>query len=220
MIITSKPMILENSPVRQSLPRRRQNFIVNFPSLKNGRSIECEAILESSYCIWLEYYPQVLRYYAQPHTFTWIDDNQLYRYTPDFLVITNDGGSYFTEVKYDFTKQCLNRIIKLESFNNLCIQEGWSFQQHDKLSITGSPEFMTLKAVYSRCRNSSDQQQAHFCYYIRQRSWPATLGELIQDNAAPHASTIFYNILLGRLVVDLTQKLTPSLLIDWRPEHA
>lgn len=220
MIITSKPMSLENSPVRHPPKRRRQNFIVNFPSLKNGRSIECEAILESAYCIWLEYSPQVLSYYAQPHTFTWIDDDQLYRYTPDFFVLMKGGEGYFTEVKYDFTKQRPSRLSKLESFHQLCLQEGWIFERHDNFSITGSTSFRTLRALYSRCRKSTIEQQNHFYYYVCQRSWPIPLGDLIQDTAAPPPSTIFYNIFVGRLVADLTQSLSPGLLIDWRPGHA
>jgi hypothetical protein len=38
MIITSKKMNLDDGPARQSSRRRRQNFIVDFPSLKNGSS--------------------------------------------------------------------------------------------------------------------------------------------------------------------------------------
>ncbi len=220
MVILSKPMNLEESPVRRPPKRRRQNFIVDFPSLKNGKSMECEAVLESSYCIWLEYCPQVMKYYTQPHTFQWKDGNQRYRYTPDFFIVNKDGDGCFAEVKYDFSKQRSNLLEKLHSFHLLCLLEGWRFERHDQQSITGPALFQTLKELYSRSRSPNEQQQMQFNYYLRQRIWPTTLGKLLEDDAAPDFSIICYNVFTGRLTANLTQKLTPSLVVDWRPEHA
>lgn len=214
MIITSGEMKLEDGPARRSLPRRRQNFIVDFPSLKNGRSMECDAVLESAYCIWLEHDPKVVKYYTQPHTFTWVDNGQTYRYTPDFLVVLAHGDSYFTEVKHDFSKQRPRRLDKLDSFNALCFKEGWSFRRRDQQSITGPATFQTLKALYSRLRPYNEQQQMHFYYYLHQREWPATLGELMEDSSAPNLATICYNLFTGRLMAELNQRLTLDLLID------
>lgn len=53
MIITSKEMNLDDEPVRQSSRPRRQHFIVDFLSRKNGHSMVCHSVLESAYCIWL-----------------------------------------------------------------------------------------------------------------------------------------------------------------------
>lgn len=219
MIITSSEMKLKDGPARQCSRRRHQNFIVDFPSLKNGRSMECDAVLESAYCIWLEHDPQVVKYYSQPHTFTWVDDGQHYRYTPDFLVVLTHGDSYFTEVKHDFARQRPSRLAKLDSFNALCFQEGWAFQRRDQQSITGSITFHTLKALYSRLRTYNEQRQMYFYHYLHQREWPTTLGELVQDSAAPDTGTICYNLFTGRLVADLTQRLTLDLVVDRASPH-
>lgn len=64
MIITSGEMKLKDGLARRSLPRRHQKFIIDFPSLKNGRSMERDAVLESAYCIWLEHDPQVVKHYT------------------------------------------------------------------------------------------------------------------------------------------------------------
>ncbi|WP_454834588.1 TnsA endonuclease N-terminal domain-containing protein [Pseudomonas lini] len=220
MIITSKEMSLDDGPTRHSSPRRRQNFIVDFPSLKNGHSMECDSVLESAYCIWLEHAPQVVRYYTHPHTFTWIDEGQRYRYTPDFLVVLTHGDSYFTEVKQDFTKQRQSRLAKLESFHALCFQEGWTFKRRDQQRITGSTMFHTLQALYSRSSTYNEQQQMYFYHYLQQRVWPTTLGDLVQDSAAPDTGTICYNLFTKQLIADLTQRLTLDLMVNWAPSHA
>lgn len=220
MIITSKAINLDEGPSRHSPRRRRQNFIVHFPSLKNGRSMECESVLESAYCIWLEHAPQVVKYYTQPHTFTWIDDGYRYRYTPDFLVVLTHGDSHFTEVKLDFTKQRQSRLATLDSFHALCFQEGWTFKRRDQQHITGSTMFHTLQALYSRSSTYNEQRQEYFYHYLQQCTWPKTLGELIHDSAAPDTGTICYNLFTRRLKADLTQRLTLDLLVDWEPPHA
>ncbi|WP_460068450.1 Tn7 transposase TnsA N-terminal domain-containing protein [Pseudomonas sp. S1_A06] len=219
MIITSGEMKLEDGPARRWPRRRHQNFIVDFPSLKNGHSMECDAVLESAYCIWLEHDPHVVKYYTQPHTFTWVDDGQRYRYTPDFLVILEQGDSYFTEVKHDFSTQRPRCLAKLDSFNALCFREGWTFQRRDRQSITGPSQFHTLKALYSRSRPYNEQRQMYFYHYLQQRDWPATLGDLVQDRDAPDIGTICYNLFKGRLVADLTQRLTLDLIVDRVQPH-
>lgn len=219
MIITSKEMCLEDGPARRPPRRRRQNFIVDFPSIKNGHSMECDAVLESAYCIWLEHAPQVVRYYTQPHTFSWIDDGQHYRYTPDFFVVLTHGDGYYTEVKHDFTKQRASRLAKLESFHALCYQEGWTFERHDQQSITGSTKFHTLQALYSRSRPYNEQRQMYLYHYLQQHHCPTTLGNLIQGSAAPDTGTICYNLFTGRLIADLSQRLTLDLVVTWTPAH-
>lgn len=219
MIITSGEMKLEDGPVRSCIRRRRQNFIVDFPSLKNGRSMQCDAVLESAFCIWLEHDPQVVKYYTQPHTFTWVDDGQPYRYTPDFYVVLTRGDGYFTEVKHDFGKQRARRLAKLDSFHALCFQEGWTFQRRDEQSITGSTMFQTLKALYSRLRPYDEQQQMYFYHYLHQREWPTTLGALLQDSAAPDTATICFNLFTGQLMADLSQRLTLDLVVDRALPH-
>ncbi|BFT64334.1 hypothetical protein PMm318_A50930 [Pseudomonas moorei] len=128
--------------------------------------MECDGVLESAYCIWLEHDARVVKYYTQPHTFTWIDNGQRYRYTPDFLVVLEHGDSYFTEVKYDFSKQRESRLAKLESFHALCDQEGWHFKLLDQKRIIGSTMFHTLQALYSRLRPIDAQQQEYFFHYL------------------------------------------------------
>jgi hypothetical protein len=219
MIITSKAMNLDDGPVRSCFQRRRQNFLVDFPSRKNGHSMECHSVLESAYCIWLEFAPRVVRYYTQPHTFTWIDAEQRYRYTPDFLVVLTHGENYFTEIKHDFTKQRQSLLTKLESFHALCFQEGWSFKRRDQQRLTGSTMFHTLQALYSRSSTFNEQRQMYFYHYLQQRVWPTTLGDLVQDSAAPDIGTICYNLFTGRLTADLTQRLTLDLMVDWAPSH-
>jgi hypothetical protein len=210
MIITSKEIHLEDGPARKSIRRRRQNFIVDFPSLKNGHSMACDGVLESAYCIWLEHDAQVVKYYTQPHTFTWIDDGQRYRYTPDFLVVLAHGDSYFTEVKYDFSKQRQSRLAKLESFHALRL---------DQKCITGSTMFHTLQALYSRLRPVNERQQEYFFHYLNQHEWPTTLGDLLEDSTAPDIGTICHNLFTGGLIADLTERLTLDLVVDRPPAY-
>ena len=75
------------TPARK-LKKSAVKNIVRFPSIKAnaGKSILVESILESKYCLHLEFDSTVESYSSQPQTFTFAVDDEQRTYTPDFEV--------------------------------------------------------------------------------------------------------------------------------------
>lgn len=75
--------------------------IVRFPAIKAnfGNNILVESILESKFCLHLEFDSRVLSYFPQPKTFQLTDKDKSFSYTPDFEVNYVDGTCAYVEVK-------------------------------------------------------------------------------------------------------------------------
>lgn len=73
--------------------------VYKFSSSKNLSVILCESSLERDCCYHLEYCKDVVSYKSQPEGFYYSSGNKLCPYTPDFLVLNQDGSEYFLEVK-------------------------------------------------------------------------------------------------------------------------
>jgi len=90
-----------NNPAREIKKSAVKN-IVRFPSSKanDGKSILVESILESKYCLHLEFDSEVVTYFPQPRKFSIPDsegDSNIY--TPDFEVHYVGGARKYVEVK-------------------------------------------------------------------------------------------------------------------------
>jgi len=93
-------------PARK-LRRSAVKNIVRVPSTKSGlsefgeyKSILVESILESQYCLHLEFDQSVAQYFPQPKTFQIaLRDGQVVRYIPDFEVLYTSGAREYIEVK-------------------------------------------------------------------------------------------------------------------------
>lgn len=89
-----------NTPARK-LKRSAVKNIVCFPSVKanGGKSILVESILESKYCLYLEFDSNVEEYFPQPKTFDVSAGTEFRKYTPDFEVRYISGDRKYVEVK-------------------------------------------------------------------------------------------------------------------------
>ncbi|MDI1260191.1 TnsA endonuclease N-terminal domain-containing protein [Aquabacterium sp.] len=70
-----------------------------FPSLKNGRVIHHEGLLELDAIFLFELSPQITSYREQPTRLTYSDGSRIRRYTPDFELTLVSGELVWVEVK-------------------------------------------------------------------------------------------------------------------------
>lgn len=70
------------------------------PSMKLGRMVECESILEGDVALLLEHSPGVVSYQEQPALIQYWDGQQMRDYYPDFEVVLLDGSRVHLEVKH------------------------------------------------------------------------------------------------------------------------
>ena len=84
---------------RKPLTRSQRGFRMKYPSLKLGRMVACESLLEGDLVILLEFSPGVLSYQEQPARIEYWDGERMREYFPDFEVCLSDGTQAHLEVK-------------------------------------------------------------------------------------------------------------------------
>lgn len=84
---------------RSALTRSSRGFRMKFPSVKLGRMVECESLLEADAVRLLEFSPGVLSYQEQPARIQYWDGEKMRDYYPDFRLNLSDGRVVHLEVK-------------------------------------------------------------------------------------------------------------------------
>lgn len=77
-------------PARKISNRATRKNTGYFPSIKNGRSVAFESLLERDYIYLLEFDNDVISYKEQPTKISYKIMDRTYHYTPDFLVQRNN----------------------------------------------------------------------------------------------------------------------------------
>ena len=141
--------------------------IVRFPPIKsnNGKTILLESILESKYCLHLEYDPNVVSYFPQPKTFTFTDDDGVENtYTPDFEVQYLSGSRVYIEVKPDEYVSSVHYQHKFSSFTAFLQNTNQSFLVVDEFDIYQRPLLSNFEKLYQyRKRPTLDMRNLHKC---------------------------------------------------------
>jgi len=85
--------------VRKIVTRRGRRFRGYFPSVKMGRTVHWESLLEKDALLLLELSPGVAAYQEQPEVIEYFDGKQFREYIPDLKLILQDGTIRYLEVK-------------------------------------------------------------------------------------------------------------------------
>lgn len=84
---------------RNAVTRSQRGFRMKYPSLKLGRMVECESLLEGDLARLLEFSPGVLSYQEQPALIQYWDGERMRDYFPDFEAVLLDGSRVHIEGK-------------------------------------------------------------------------------------------------------------------------
>lgn len=145
--------------IRKIKPSKSIHFRGKQSSLKNDQMIHWESLLERDYIRLLEFDPTVIRYESQPLVIDYAYKGKIYKYYPDFKIITTDHSARLVEVKPSkFINKPENRV-KFEVGKRYCEQYGWTFQvvteeqirpgflQYNLCKIRKTPEVLTSKSI-------------------------------------------------------------------------
>lgn len=120
---------MEKARVINNIRSKKKTGI--YPSKKMQRNIQFESLLERDYIFLLEYDYDIQEYREQPVTIEYKFNNRIYKYTPDFEIIMNNGQKRLVEVKpYEKLKQILNdkkKRLKYDAAYTFCQKEGFEF---------------------------------------------------------------------------------------------
>ena len=139
-----------NSPARKIQKSAVKN-IVRFPSIKanDGKTILVESILESKYCLHLEFDAEVETYFPQPRKFEVPDnDGGCSIYTPDFEVIYTSGIRKYVEIKPSEYAQTEHYQSLFSRFNNFLNNTNTDFLIVSEIEIYQQPLLSNYEKLY------------------------------------------------------------------------
>ncbi len=112
-------------PVRKAA-NHGKNIIGYFPSIKMGRMINFESLIERDFAYLLDYELNVERFYEQPTTIEYHHNGKRRRYTPDFHVVCS-GQDLLVECKARRFVDDPDNQVKFEAARLWCGERGWLF---------------------------------------------------------------------------------------------
>lgn len=156
---------MQRIPARK-LTRSAVKNIVRFPAIKSngGKNILVESVLESDFCLHLEFGADVLTYFPQPKTFQVPDSTGFTTYTPDFEVHYHSGKRCYVEVK-PLAKASSDHYQDLfERFARMLIDTQYSFVVVHETPIRQLPLLDNYQKLYRfRKRPALNMRTLHEC---------------------------------------------------------
>ena len=194
-----------NGPARKIQKSAVKN-IVRFPSIKanDGKTILVESILESKYCLHLEFDTEVETYFPQPRKFEVPDnDGGCSIYTPDFEVIYTSGIRKYVEIKPSEYAQTEHYQSLFSRFNNFLNNTNTDFLIVSEIEIYQQPLLSNYEKLYQyKKRPLLKMKNLQQCAEDINDSMPlAQLVHRLGDRA--HLREIYSWIALGYLRFDM-----------------
>ncbi|AOE86747.1 TnsA endonuclease N-terminal domain-containing protein [Pseudomonas sp. TCU-HL1] len=144
------PRSLMTSPPKKLRTGEYGKHITYFPSQKNREYISCESLLESDFCLYLEYLPAVQRYISHPIRFILnFGPTKTLKYTPDFFVKLADGSWVFYEIKPDSQLEGSRTQEKLLCFQRALAEHGYLLETIAESHFRKPTLFHNLNYLYA-----------------------------------------------------------------------
>ncbi|MNP05255.1 hypothetical protein D3C76_972020 [compost metagenome] len=182
-------------------------------SRKNRRQEICNSVLESDYCVLLEWDPLVISYASQPGELEVTVNGRLRHYRPDFRVDTCNS-MYFTEVKYDFETLSPWSRAKLLAAQQVLAELGYGMLYADNKSIRCGWRLQNLKFLYFHSFNVSAEESVACQRWLRSFTYPLTLRELIKVDGPVRERAIYRAVFDRQLLVNLSERITLNSLVE------
>jgi hypothetical protein len=199
-----------------------RSLIGKFPSLKVGRIVWYESLLERDYMYLLEIDSDVISYREQPGRIYYTLEGRRHRYTPDLLV-ERKSEKQIVEVK-------LKKVAEKEEYRRLfhiagetCCREGYEFRVATDEMIRLQPRLNGVKLLYKYARTPLLPQHQIGCHEFFTAEQEAPLGEVARFFASRGIGqqVVYALIFRGVLSVDLMRPLTRDAVVRLSiPAHA
>ncbi len=141
-------------PVRK-VSNRGGNIIGRFPSIKMGRMIAFESLLERDFIYLLDYDVRVERFEEQPLTIEYLHDGQTLHYTPDFQII-EAGRPVLVECKPERFIDTEDNRRKFVVAREWCASRDWEFRVVTDQQIRAGFRLQNLKRLTAYARLAVD----------------------------------------------------------------
>jgi len=193
-------------PVRQ-VSNRGGNITGKFPSLKMGRMVAFESLIERDFLYLLDYEPAIEWFEEQPMTIEYQVEEKILHYTPDFHLI-EAGQNVLVECKPGNLVNHRANQLKFKAAVRWCTERSWKFQVITDIQLrTGYRlENIKLMTYYARL-NIPPQIKTQIYTIVANRGSGICVGDVTQafvrDSQAMVLPVILHMAFYQEVVVPL-----------------
>jgi len=206
-------------PVRK-IPKNYRSVTGTFASLKNGRNIFYESLLERDFFLTLEFDQTVSSYEEQPLQISYQHYNKQLKYTPDCLVLyNNDRLPCIYEVKFsnEIKEKKVFLESKFEQIENYLSENDMDFKLFTEIDVDAT-YLHNIKFIYNYAviRNQAkinilkQKLKKHKEIVYQEFLNSCSNNKYEQAEIIPY---IWYLVLTGYLSINLYEKITPDTLL-------
>lgn len=198
----------------------RGKNVGKFFSIKMGRMLWFESLLEEALMYLLDFDSEVKSFREQPCRIRYLYHGKVRRYTPDLLVERADEKQII-EVK---PKQKVNTEkydLLFRIVSTICGMEGYKFKVYTEEVILQQPRLNNVKAVWGYARTPLHLQHQIYSYELLQMKKEVSLAEVFEYFQMKKVSKqVVYALLYwGVMGFDLNEPLCPNSRI-YLPDNA
>ena len=137
----------------RKVSNRGGNIVGHFPSLKLGRMVAFESLIERDFVYLLDYEPGVEHFSEQPLTIKYHHAGKKRQYTPDFHVVYRGQPFLFECKPVQFVDDPRNQI-KFEAARWWCQEQGWTFAVVTDAQLSSGWRIANIKLLTQFARYS------------------------------------------------------------------
>lgn len=184
-------------------------LIGKFPSLKMGRIVWYESLLERDYFYLLELDPDVVSYREQPGRIYYVLKGKGHHYTPDLLV-ERQHVKQIVEVKPKRKTAEENFLRLFRLAEEVCRREGYEFKVATEEMIRVQPRLNWVKLLYKYARTPILPQHQVGCHELFAEKEQAPLGEVTEffTSRGGDQRVVYALIYHGLLSINLSEPLS------------
>ncbi len=178
-------------PVRKVRSSGR-NIVGHFPSLKLGRMVAFESLLERDLICLLDYEPSVEWFSEQPLVIRYQHSGQWRQYTPDFHVVHRVHNLLFECKPKRFVYDPKNQI-KFEAARLWCQERGWAFDVVTDEHLASNWRVKNIKLLTQFARYSIEPEiRGRIFTFLCSATGPVKVSDVMQgvDPGAPQSIII------------------------------
>jgi hypothetical protein len=193
-----------------------------FPSLKMGRMVAFESLIEQDYLYVLDYEAAVTSFEEQPLTIEYVCEGALCKYTPDFLVRRNESSELVECKPAPLVSKEENRR-KFAAATDWCKTKGWSFAIVTDQDLRNGPRLANIKLLtqYARLGITSETVYWVECCLVGANN-PLTLKDggqiLYPHNPAQGISILLYLAFHHQIEISLDDQPICGSSLIWKKE--
>lgn len=181
-------------PVRK-VSNRGGNIIGHFPSLKMGRMIDYESLIERDFIYLLEFEQDVIWYAEQPLTISYQHNEKELSYTPDFHVLWG-GRDVLVECKpQEFAESDRNQL-KFKAAQAWCAARGWTFRVITDVQLRSGYRLHNIKLLTQFARYHVETEvKSYICTFLTTALSPVTIADVMISVAPREPQSVMIPIL-------------------------